>query len=75
MDIEDAKRLTRLCAREFPDTRFEFLRCQLGDIKIVPTKVSVFKTVNESIFCLRFFGETWEEAVSSWQLAQKQAAL
>jgi len=75
MNIEDAKRLTRLYAREYPDARFEFMRCQLGDVRVVPTKIGSYKTTNENVFCLRFFGETWDEAIGSWQLAQKEAAL
>lgn len=73
MDIDAAKRITRLSAREFPGAKYDFLTCQLGVYEMVPVKTSAYRTVHERVFKLRFFGHDWDEAVASWQAATKEA--
>lgn len=66
MNIEDAKAATMMACREFPDGKYDFLRCQIGEW--IPTKVqvSVWKTVMENVFHLIAYGHDWERAVENY---------
>jgi len=67
MDEREAKRLSKLEARERPEALNEFLRCQLGRVRVVTVQTSPFRRIEEKSFELVAYGKDWDSAVAMWK--------
>ena len=67
MDAKEARQLSNLNAREFPEATYDFLKCQLGNYKNTLVQTSPYRSVTERVFHLVAYGSTWDAAIDMWK--------